>query len=417
VRLLKNSWILVALLLAPWGCSHDVQNRAPTAGVPHIRVRLLENVDQVAIRAADNPRASVESQPGGRLLQFPPAGSIPLFLTPDGWHIGRLSLGSGVMTLQSASDRGVAINGNLFRGDFRFVPVADGRFDVVNDLDVDDYLKGVVAKEMYASWPIEALRAQAIAARTYALFESHTGGLSRYWDVYPDERSQVYGGMSAETARGIAAVATTAGIVLTYGPGNGHIFKTYFSACCGGVAQSVSDAFPGEDYIEPLGERYDGPCCCMSKYFNWGPIVIKKQELTRRFHIWAQRRGKEEGRQLPEVNLFAVARIDIAANNRYGRPTRVVVSDLRDGVRFNWAAEQMREAVNTDAATGTTLPSSFCKIDSDSIPDSIKFYEGHGAGHGVGLCQWCAQARAAAGQTCQQILVEAYPHAKLIPAY
>jgi stage II sporulation protein D len=86
-------------------------------------------------------------------------------------------------------------------------------------------------------------------------------------------------------------------------------------------------------------------------------------------------------------------------------------------VQFNWAAEQMREAVNTDAQPGTTLPSSFCKINSDTNPDSVTFYDGHGAGHGVGLCQWCAQARALAEQNCQQILLAAYPHAKLIPAY
>lgn len=409
--------ISLALLLVPWGCVHDTQTRQANASLPHIRVRLLENVEQVSVRAGDNPRVSVDSQPGGRVLQFPLGAPVGLSLSADGWRIGRLALGSGVMTMQAASDRGISINGIEYRGDFRFVPVGDGRFDVVNDLEVDDYLKGVVAKEMYSNWQLEALRAQAVAARTYALYESHTGGMSRYWDVYPDERSQVYGGMPAETVRGVEAVNTTAGIVLTYGPGNGHIFKAYFSACCGGVAQSASDAFPGDDYIEPLSERYDGPCCSASKFFNWGPIVIKKQELTRRFHLWAQRQGKALGRQMPETSLAGVARIDVQATNRYGRPTRVIVTDTRAGVRFNWAAEQLRQAVNTDAPTGTTLPSAFCKIDSDSSADSVRFYEGHGAGHGVGLCQWCAQARAAAGQTCQQILLEAYPHAKLIPAY
>ena len=274
---------------------------------------------------------SVDSQPGERVLQFPLAAPVGLSLSGDGWRIGRLALGSGVMTLQAASDRGISINGIEYRGDFHFVPVGDGRFDVVNDLEVDDYLKGVVTKEMYSNWPLEALRAQAVAARTYALYESHTGGLSRYWDVYPDERSQVYGGMPAETVRGVEAVNTTAGIVLTYGPGDGHIFKAYFSACCGGVAQSATDAFPGDDYIEPLSERYDGPCCSASKFFNWGPIVIKKQELTRRFHLWAQRQGKAQGRQMPETSLAAVARIDIQATNRYGRPTRVVVTDTRAG--------------------------------------------------------------------------------------
>jgi len=416
VRLLNHAAILLLLIL-PLACSHDTASKPLASGSPRIRVRLLENVQQVSVTAADNPRVFLDSQPAGRALQFPSAFSVPLWLSADGWHIGRLGLGSGAMTLQSNSDRGIAINGVEYRGDFRFVPVAQGRFDVIDDLGVDDYLKGVVTREMYPSWPIEAIRAQAIAARTYALYESHTGGLSRYWDVYPDQRSQVYGGMPAETVRGCQAVDSTVGIVLTYGPGDGHIFKAYFSACCGGVAQSATDAFPGEQYIEPLAERYDGPCCSMSKFFNWGPVVIKKQELARRFRLWAQRRSKAEGREFPEMNLGGVARIEVQALNRYGRPTRVVVTDTHPGVQFNWAAEQMREAVNTDAQPGTTLPSSFCKINSEANPDSVTFYDGHGAGHGVGLCQWCAQARALAGQNCQQILLEAYPHAKLIPAY
>jgi stage II sporulation protein D len=405
------------LLILPLACSHESGTKPLAGGSPRIRVRLLENVEQVGVTARDNPRVVLDSQGSGRLLQFPSGYPVQLSLTSDGWRIGRLTLGPGVMVLQSGSDRGIGINGISYRGEFHFVPVGERSFDVVNDVGVDDYLKGVVTREMYASWPIEAIKAQAVAARTYALFESHTGGLSRYWDVYPDERSQVYGGMPAETPRGSAAVDSTARIVLTYGAGDGHIFKAYFSACCGGVAQSAPDAFPGEPYIEPLRERYDGPCCSASKFFNWGPIVIKKQELVRRFHVWAQRRAKAEGRELPEINMAGVARIDIQAMNRYGRPTRVVVSDTRPGVQFNWAAEQMRDAVNTDAAPGTTLPSSFCKINSDSSPDSVMFYDGHGAGHGVGLCQWCAQARAIAGQTCEQILLEAYPHAKLIPAY
>ena len=147
-----------------------------------------------------------------------------------------------------------------------------------------------------------------------------------------------------------------------------------------------------------------------------GPITIKKTELARRFHIWAQRRSTELGRSIPEQTITAIYRIDVQASNRYGRPSRVLVTDSR-GVQFSWAAEELRSAVNADAQPGTTLPSSFCKINGDPNSDSVTFYEGHGFGHGVGMCQWCAEARAAAGQTFAQILTNAYPDAKLVRAY
>ncbi len=226
----------------------------------------------------------------------------------------------------------------------------------------------------------------------------------------------MYGGINGETSKSRQAVAATSGVVLTYGPGDGTIFKAYFSSCCGGVTQAASDAFPGEPYIPPLGEQSHGACCNGSKYFNWGPITIRKTELTRRIHLWSERRSRELGRAISELNIAGVYRIDLQGVNRYGRPNRVLVTDTR-GVQYSWPAEQLRSAMNTDAPPGPTLPSSYCKINGDPNSDSVTFYEGHGFGHGVGMCQWCAEARAAEGQNFAQILVDAYPQAKMVRAY
>jgi stage II sporulation protein D len=94
----------------------------------------------------------------------------------------------------------------------------------------------------------------------------------------------------------------------------------------------------------------------------------------------------------------------------------VLITDSR-GVQYSLAAEDMRAAVNTDAAFGSALPSSFCRINGDPNLDSVTFFDGHGFGHGVGMCQWCAEARAQAGQSAEQILLASYPEAKLIRAY
>ena len=161
-------------------------------------------------------------------------------------------------------------------------------------------------------------------------------------------------------AKSRQAVAQTQGLVLTYGPGYGVIFKAYFSSCCGGVTQAASDAFPGEPYIPPLAEQSHGAYCNGSKYFNWGPIMISKTELTRRFHIWARAKATEMGRPIAESNMANVYRIDLQQSNRYGRPSRVLVTDAR-GIQFSWPAEQLRTAVNTDATPAQPFPAASAK--------------------------------------------------------
>src|SRR5205085_8957185 len=127
-----------------------------------------------------------------------------------------------------------------YRGKFRFIPVGGTRFDVINELDVDAYLASVVSKEMLVGWHDEAYKAQAVVARTYALDEKQTAGLDRYWDVWPDTKSQMYGGIPGETAKSRAAVTETAGVVVACpdNAGNPKIFKAYFSSCCGGISQA-----------------------------------------------------------------------------------------------------------------------------------------------------------------------------------
>jgi stage II sporulation protein D len=389
----------LACLLFLFSCTQDSTTTPVASATPRLRVLVFEQTDHVDLS-----------------LTSPPGPMVNISLASDGWHIRGRVTPSGPLHFSGSGNNTIRLNGADYHGSIDLLPLGAGKFDVINVVNVEDYLAGVITEEMYPNWPIEAIKAQAVASRTYALYEARTSGSGRSFDVFADQRSQMYGGVRAETAKSRQAAAETAGVVLTYGPGDGTIFRAYFSSCCGGVTQSVSDAFPGERDIPPLAAHFNGDCCSGSKYFNWGPITIKKTELARRFHLWAERQTAELGRPVPELNIAGVYRIDLQASNRYGRPTRVLVTDSR-GLQYSWAAEQLRSAVNADARPGTTLPSSFCKISSDPASDSVTFYDGHGFGHGVGMCQWCAEARAAAGQTFAQILASAYPEAKLVRAY
>ena len=125
----------------------------------------------------------------------------------------------------------------------------------VQRVPLERYVRGVVAAEMPSSWPLPALEAQAIASRTYAL-TSDAGG-SRF-DVYSDTRSQVYLGVAAQTARTDAAVAATAGQVVTYA---GRPATTYFFASSGGMTESIQNAWPGatpEPWLLGVPDPYEG---------------------------------------------------------------------------------------------------------------------------------------------------------------
>jgi stage II sporulation protein D len=136
---------------------------------------------------------------------------------------------------------GPAMNGvssGLYRGAIDVLP-DNGGVDAINVVTLEDYVQGVVPGEMPATWDTEALKAQAVVARTYALATLKTTGV---FDLYPDTRSQMYRGVVAEQARSSQATRDTAGEVVEY---NGQIAITYYFSTSGGETEDVENAFLG----------------------------------------------------------------------------------------------------------------------------------------------------------------------------
>jgi stage II sporulation protein D len=397
------------LLSSPSGCTPRVPRESQTLSDQTMRVRICPAVEQVLMSGSQPPVYFTAADPTPRQLDLPHNVAVPVRYTAEGWLVSGTRLGKGVLYLQPTVAGSIAFDEKTYRGQFRLVPLGGNAFDVINDVNIDDYLKGVLAEELYLNWHDQTYQAQAIVARTYALYEKFTPRQTRAWDVWANTNSQVYGGMKAETARSRSAVEATSGIVVAYGPpGQEKIFKAYFSSCCGGITQSAMHAF-GEPYTPALSEQYVGSLCSISMRYTWPPVVVGKKELTRRFGQWGRNRGR------PEQGMAEVRGIEIEQRNRFGRPVRFTVTDAK-GTRYSWMAEELRWAVNTQAPAGTTLNSSFVEnIINDA--DSIRFLGGHGLGHGVGMCQWCAQARAMTGMRHEDIVTAAYPGAKLKRAY
>jgi stage II sporulation protein D len=159
---------------------------------------------------------------------------------------------------------GPALNGvtsGLYRGSVE-VMLDGGGVTAINEIDMDSYLRGVVAGEMPSTWPLEALKVQAVAARTYALATRKTSGA---FDQYPDTRSQVYRGVTGESVRSDAAVAATAGEVVTY---DGVPAVTYYFSTSGGHTENVEFSFVGslsKPWLVGVPDPYD----TQSPYHRW----------------------------------------------------------------------------------------------------------------------------------------------------
>jgi stage II sporulation protein D len=202
-------------------------------------------------------------------------GRIQVINTFNGRTKARLRAPVNVTGGASTVLRGTAQNGlsnGIYRG--RMVLSRDGRAVlVVNSVALEQYLYGVVPSEMPASWPAEALKAQAVVARSYALKSRRPGAV---FDVFSDVRSQVYRGVLAETVATNAAVQGTRAHVVTAG---GDIAQTFFFSTSGGRTASNEEAFGGTaiSYLRSVDDPYDG----LSPYHTWEATFTKRQATRR----------------------------------------------------------------------------------------------------------------------------------------
>ena len=168
----------------------------------------------------------------------------------------------------------LALNDRGYRGSLRVLKLAPPKVRIVNVVDLDLYLRGVVPSEMPKTWAPEALKAQAVAARSYALSHLHPANA---FDLYPDTRDQVYLGIPHEATTTTTAINATANQVVLY---KGKVASTYFFSTSGGRTASVTDLNPEAPpipYLVSVPDPYDS----ISPYHNWGPFQYTARKLAR----------------------------------------------------------------------------------------------------------------------------------------
>ena len=267
------------------------------------------------------------------------------------------------------------------------------RVDVIASLDLEDYLKGVLPHEMPAEWPREALKAQAVASRTYALTKIRQRA-KRLYHVESTVMDQVYNWLmptETETAKQAAvrqALEETRGEVLS--DGQGHMLTAYFHADCGGKTEEAQDVWGPHE--RKSGIAVDAGCPFSPKAkWNWS---VSSSE------IYSKIRGSLK---LPWTGF--IKDLAIQGLTASGRVAQIAVV-TSEGLSHIISGAEFRSLVGFDRLRSTNFQ--IVRKENGQFE-----FAGRGHGHGVGLCQWGARKLAATGTNYRDILKHYYPQATL----
>jgi stage II sporulation protein D len=260
-----------------WILRHYYEGTSLGQIAPRTTVRVLlatgpSSFSGAAKVAGTTGKSAKKLRPGRTYSARPDTDGTVAVVDQAGHKVGRFSApltvsGRGPLTLAGVG---------TYRGALELRPDGAGGIETVDAIGVDDYVRGVISAEMPSRWAPQALRAQAVAARTYALTSDAGGAV---FDLYSDTRSQMYRGVAAETPATDAAVAATRGQVVTY---KGAPVITYFFSSSGGHTEDVQNVWPGatpEPYLRGVVDRYDS--AGGDPYHHWGSDLTTAGAATK----------------------------------------------------------------------------------------------------------------------------------------
>ena len=299
------------------------------------------------------------------------------------------------------------LNQNDYRGKLVFIINPDSNtFNVINLVPLEPYLAGVIGAEMPDYWEPEALKAQAIAARTYCLYIKNHFGKKRQWDVAKTQANQVYLGVEAESAQVWNAVNNTNGQVLIckHPNNNDDIFPAYYSSVCGGHTENSKHVFG--DSFEPL----EGVACPYCKdvaklgLFFWPIARFDKNTIqTKLFEKYPTLK------RLGDItDIIEAEKSNFGTFSRLNKIKLIGSTGKSDFLR----AEDLRLTIDP---TGLKIKSTICRI--VKWDGGWAFLSGRGWGHGVGMCQHGAEGMAREGKSANDILYYYYPGSKIVRIY
>lgn len=305
---------------------------------------------------------------------------------PEGLAIGGTVIPFFGVRIEPAGDATINLNGQRLRGTIEIVRQKNLTLLVINHLALEDYLRGVLSKEAPDYWPPEALKAIAIAARTYAVYQRYTKEEGSF-DVSGDVMSQDYGGKTSEKIGTTRAVKATAGWILLY---KGKPFPTFYHSTCGGMTEPAR--VMGSFDLEPLRGQIVCNFCSGSPFYRW------QRRLTKADVAWALRKSSHG-------SVGTVYDVRVAKRTAAGRVEQIAILGGQRTVRltgYEFRALFGFDSIRSPAFAVTPIDEGF-------------LIAGRGWGHGVGMCQWGVAELARRGLSATEILAFYYPGAELAP--
>ncbi|MFH0910958.1 MAG: SpoIID/LytB domain-containing protein [Planctomycetota bacterium] len=324
-----------------------------------------------------------------------PSVTVSVRPTEQGLKLGRNETPYAAVRIRALQGARLAVNGEDIGKEvvLRRVSMkpgsASGPFalQVVARVGIEEYLAGVIPNEMYTHWPLEALRAQCVASRTYALYKMRTR-THLDWDVYNTVASQVWKPSPQGSPIVNMAVNSTRGIVMT---DNFRLFPAYFSAQCGGETKNAERVFISR-HIAPLTGVRCPYCLGRPGAENW-TFSLPVEEIENRLKNGGYPVGLIRNIQALDENgriLRSRGRVyDVTLEHEVEGKVRMLTLPLENVFR------------RLVGAGRGELASSYFSV---SVRDGLATFTGRGFGHGVGLCQYGAQYLAKEGKSYQEIL-------------
>ncbi|MDQ2985131.1 MAG: SpoIID/LytB domain-containing protein [Armatimonadota bacterium] len=378
----KTLSILIAASAAASACAERV---------PVVRVGLASLGAQASIRlTSDRGFAAVDPASGGRLATWKANEVVTVKAGGASVSLGSRKVSAAYFTAESPAIRLVAGSASRRYRGWIYISAAAGKLVIVNELPLESYLMGVVPCEMGSSSPSEALKAQAIAARTYTL--TKIGSFAKYgYDVDDTTRCHMYRGVDVETAATNEAIRRTSNQILTYA---GKPIQALYATVSGGMTADAREAFggAGTPYLIPVvdSDAKGNPYAAHAKYFAWY-FDIPRESLRAKF--------RERG-----VDFGEIENLEVIGRGPSGRAINIRLTTGQGAIDLS--ATLIRDAFGVDIIRSTLF----------EIKKTAAGYRivGKGWGHGVGMCQSGAVGRARAGQTYSQILSVYYPGTQLV---
>lgn len=337
-----------------------------------VRVAILKGISEVTVDgdgllAADEKGNPVILSSSSSLRK----GSA-VFFYADSRALKRLTV--------SAPTR-VRINGKSYRGIIDFYPSDKGLL-IVNELPIEEYLVGLINCEISSLWPGESVKAQAVIARSYAVYQKD----ARRGALYHLESSvmdQVYDGIDIEDSRAAKAVEETSGEVLTFA---GAVIQAFYHSSCGGHTESAQNVWGADlPYLKGVDCKY----CLNAPSTRWETTLsLQKVETLL----------KAAGYRISDPNFLKTGGL-----NRSGRLQDITLKTSKGDLLIS--AVNFRKAIGYSVIKSTNFT---VRMRGDDL-----VFTGLGNGHGVGLCQWGSKQRAGDGFNYREILSYYYPGVRI----